>query len=636
MTARPAIAPDLAAALLAAVPARLLGKLDADPRLAERWQWSATGVTTDKGETVALAIEDGVVSAVTCSCLLQPRCLHIAAVVSLLPPAEPSESANADEGASAGDVASAGKGASAGGVASAGDGESAGEVASAADVASAGSAPSTGASSPTGEAMAPGAAASTGAPPPTRAASGATLAAQRSLRVLSSVLASGAEAAGAFLQAELLRAIHACRTAGLHRLAAAQTRVLRSIRELRADRPEVALSTLAADLRDALAVAQALATGESSPGLVGTARRDYEPIGQLRLRGVLTEAVVARSGYAGATTYLIDDAGALYTRADIAPGDAARARAAYEAPAGLGDAVLPHRELSRGGLFISDATASADGRLGAGQRVRAVRASEPSRWDRDPLAARFAQPLAEQLAAIAAREREPAELRPAGWDLAFVEGVLLGGPGGLALVTGEPAASVALALAMVLDLPALATRDNFVVLARASGLRVRAIGRVRLGAPRRLGLLAIGPAPGETRFALPEAWHGRANVHYDRFSPIQLGDAPSPAVALRPPLPDDDLLAPLRRRVERVVQGGAATLPIHAIDDLYREAAALDERALRHGAATLRDLAALAHDAARSATGVRRALDPDAFARAWLRAALYEDAARRRLSLASW
>jgi len=38
----------------------------------------------------------------------------------------------------------------------------------------------------------------------------------------------------------------------------------------------------------------------------------------------------------------------------------------------------------------------------------------------------------------------------------------------------------------------------------------------------------------------------------------------------------------------------------------------------------------------RTASGTRRPLDRPTFARAWLRAALYEDAARRRLSVASW
>ena len=283
--------------------------------------------------------------------------------------------------------------------------------------------------------------------------------------------------------------------------------------------------------------------------------------------------------------------------------------------------------------------------------MRAVRAAEPSRWDRPPIDARFRAPLADQLARIAARDGDPDELRPAGWDLVFVEGVLAGGPAGLAVPRGDGGGDVLLRLS-----PApprmLPGRDNLAVLARGAGLRVRAIGRVRLGAPRELDLLAIGPAPGEARLALPEAWHGRANVHYDRISPRSLtarsgaaagpaadsgADAPAPTPAAVPPAPPpDDLLAPLRRRVERVVLGGAGTLPMHALAELEREAAALEDRALSGAAGVLRDLAALAHAAGRDPTGARRSLDRAAFARAWLRAALYEAIARRRLGLASW
>jgi hypothetical protein len=399
---------------------------------------------------------------------------------------------------------------------------------------------------------------------------------------------------------------------------------------LRADRPEFALAVLTADLRDGLAVAHDLAAGVMSRALVGTARRDYESIGSLRLRGVFTEAVVARSGYAGAATYLIDEKGTLYTRSDIAPGDARRAAGAYDAPAGIGDAVLAHRELCRTGLFVSDATASADGRLGAGQKVRAVRASEPSRWNHESLNARFRVPLTDQLAQIAARDAIADELRPAGWDLVFVEGVIVGGGN----VVGIIANDVPFVVSTLLDHPALATRDNLIVLSRASGLRVRMIGRVRIGVPRELALLAIGPADNETRFTMPDAWHGRANIHFDRLSTISTGD--TTVIQVAPAPPNEDLLAPLRRRVERAVLGGIGTLPTHAIAELEREAAALAERALRGGADVLRDLAALAHDAGRTATGARRILDRTAFAHAWLRASLYDDAARRRLAVASW
>src|SRR5881392_3060548 len=85
---RPRIDPAIAAALTAAIPPRLIKKLDATPGLADAWAWTDTTVTTDKGETVTLSLSTGVVASVTCSCLLAPRCLHVAAVVSALEPAE--------------------------------------------------------------------------------------------------------------------------------------------------------------------------------------------------------------------------------------------------------------------------------------------------------------------------------------------------------------------------------------------------------------------------------------------------------------------------------------------------------------------------------------------------------------------
>lgn len=565
---RPRIRADIAAALTAAIPGRLIKKLDAEPTLAEKWTWTTATVVTDKGETVTFTVEDSVVIGVVCSCLLQPRCLHVAAVITLLEPSDAS----------------------------------------------------------------PGVAAAPAAPqtklPLEPVSADVPTAASHALRTISDVLAMGAESTGAFAQAELLRSIHACKSAGLHRLSQTLTRALRSIRELRADRPEFALAVLTSDLRDALAVSHLVASGEVTESLVGSARRDYESVGNLHVRGVFTEAVIARSGYAGAVTYLVDDRGRFYTRSDVAPGDAGRAAGAYDAAANIGDAVLPHRDLCRSGLFVSDATASADGRLGAGQKVRAVRASEPSRWDQ--IAARFATPLHDQLAQIAARDGEPEETRPAGWDLVFLEGMLVGGPSGVGVIVGD----TPIHLTTSLDHRMLPVRDNLVVLAKASGLNVRLIGRVSLGARRQLDLLAIGPAEGETRFTMPDAWHGRANVHYDRISTMVLGDPPD--VSVKPAPPTDDLLSPLRRRVERAVLGGAGTLPTHAIGELEREAAMLADRSLHAGAAMLRDLAAIAHDAGRTHAGTRRAMDRSAFARAWLRAALYEDAARRRLSVASW
>ena len=91
---RPKIAADVAAALTSAIPSRLVKKLDADPTLAEKWTWTATQITTDKGETVTFTLSGDVITAVTCTCLLAPKCLHLAAVVTLLEPADAADDAS--------------------------------------------------------------------------------------------------------------------------------------------------------------------------------------------------------------------------------------------------------------------------------------------------------------------------------------------------------------------------------------------------------------------------------------------------------------------------------------------------------------------------------------------------------------
>jgi hypothetical protein len=371
MIRRPAIAPDAAAALLAAAPARLARRLDAEPAMAEVWLWAADDdrwtVTTDKGEVVSLAAPAGLVvraDDVACSCLLGPRCLHVVAVIARLPVAD---------------------------------------------------APT----APRGETAAP-------AEPTAAAAPAVRAAAASAFRVGAALLAGGASGAGAVRIAELLRVIHGCRAAGAHRIAAAGARVARSIQDLHGDRAAFSLTTLTGDLAELLTSSHVVATSESvATAWLGTARRVYEPVGNLRLHGVFTEAVVARTGYAGAVTYLVDAGGHLYTRSDVAPGDIDRACAAYDAPAALGDAVLSHRELGRAGLFVSGATASRDGRLGAGASVKAARAQEPSRWTDPPVAALWARPLAEQVERLIERatgDDEPA----AGWDLVFATGTVRG------------------------------------------------------------------------------------------------------------------------------------------------------------------------------------------------------------------
>src|SRR5262245_54401727 len=84
-------APDLLAAVIAMVPARIVKRLDAKRDVARGWTWSVTPeggtVVTEGGETVTVRATSSHVaeaSHVTCSCLLSPRCFHVLAVVAAL------------------------------------------------------------------------------------------------------------------------------------------------------------------------------------------------------------------------------------------------------------------------------------------------------------------------------------------------------------------------------------------------------------------------------------------------------------------------------------------------------------------------------------------------------------------------
>ncbi|WP_344744500.1 hypothetical protein [Streptosporangium vulgare] len=343
--------------------------------------------------------------AARCSCLLAPRCLHRAAVLSACPVADPALSmppdlpadlpGNSDSGA--GTSTGAGPGPEMETETEPGSRTGSGTVADRA----AGLVPAPGGkASPL--AGAPPAADLPSVPAPVPAPvqvlasgpnAGQTAAASGLWAAAAGVLAGGVPGAGAVPQAELLRAAHTARVAGLHRAEAAALRVVRELRAARARHDGHRLADLVSALRELLLTAGRLAAADPDPALVGTARRAYRRGEGLRVYGVCREPVISATGYGGVVTHLVAEDGRWFSVADVRPGGSARARGAATATVALGAAALDHAQLARRGLLISGATISPDGRLGAGRGVRANPVAGLS-WSEGPLAALFARPLA--------------------------------------------------------------------------------------------------------------------------------------------------------------------------------------------------------------------------------------------------
>ncbi len=554
---RPSISPGLLAEITTAAPARLVKKLDATPTLAESWAWAGadanapTVVTTDSGERVTLTPAEGTLSQaaqLACSCLLSPRCLHLLAVATLLP------------------------------------------IANAAA-----------AQAPGGDAPEPEPEPETAAPAEDtlalttaqRAAVG--LARRAAVRLLS----DGAQGAGAVLRAEWLRAAHACKAESLPRLGQACQRVAQGLHGLQTSSAAFRLDDLLDDVGLALRLLYGLSGETAAASLLGSARRVYRNVGHLILTGLFTEPVSAETGARGVVTWLRDAQGRLYRHADIQPGDAQRARAAYDRGADIGDVSASHRVLARAGLLLQDATVSEDGRLGSGKKVRAVLA-QPQRWSLDAPDPLFQKPLAAQIAALT----KGAALSALSDDddgaaLVFFRAKILGAARDrLVLDAGltEPVRARA-----ALNAEALSHRDTLRVLAGAPGLELLCAARFVQRLVPEVELLAVGGTP-----HLPESWGGRCCIGLDRLQAHHLGlpqvdpNGQPGGVGTEPvgvgteiTLDDEgpeDPFDPLRRRLRRLLLGGRGVLTPASVDSALMEAARLDALLAPAAAARLRAL----------------------------------------------
>ncbi|MFE3760490.1 hypothetical protein ACFXPI_01805 [Streptomyces sp. NPDC059104] len=447
-------------------------------------------------------------------------------------------------------------------------------------------------------------------------------------------LAAGVTAAGAVAQAELLRAAHTARLAGLPQAEAAALRVVRGLRAARERHAAQRLGDLAAAFRELLVSAALLASGTGGPGLTDGGRRAYTAGGSLRVYGLCREPVLSATGYGGVVTHLLGADGCAYSLSDVRPGGLARARGAGAASVALGGGVLDHAGLARAGLRIVGATVSADGRLGAGRGVRAT-PMPVTPWTAEPLAALFARPVAEAVAGLLSREEaEPGLL---GCDVEVV------GAAGEHLLVREPRADAPLLrLRPAHPHPELAHTANLRRLAGYPGLAVRVLGRPDPDRAATLSPLAVGPVPGAAyTLRLPPEWHDRADLGYDRLQGSHFpGEAPVAVAEAVVPGPDPLADAPLWR-VGRLLETGVAG-GRRAVAETARGPQPLTAYGplRRAGFGAAADLAAaLVAEADRRPRDVfGRLTDPssDGYAWAWLAASTHLKAARRSLVTASW
>ncbi|RPF29556.1 hypothetical protein EDD96_6081 [Streptomyces sp. Ag109_G2-6] len=452
-------------------------------------------------------------------------------------------------------------------------------------------------------------------------------------------LAAGVAAGGAVVQAELLRAAHTARVAGLPGAEAAALRVVRGLRAARERRAGERLADLAAAFESLLRTAALLAAGTGGPGLTGSGRRAYASGGSLRVHGLCREPVLTATGYGGVVTHLLGADGVPYSLSDVRPGGLARARGAGAASVALGGGVLDHAGLARGGLRIAGATVSADGRLGAGRGVRATPVPGLS-WDREPVAALFARPAAEAVAGLLAQDAEPGLLGCA---------VRVEGAAGDHVLARElsPDGTVRADAPLLRLLPAhphpeLAHTANLRRLAGWPGLALRVLGRPDPDRAATLRPLAVGPVPGAGyTLRLPPEWRDRADLGYDRLQGGHVtGEAPAAAPGPVAPGPDplaDSPLWRVRRLLEAGVAGGRRAVAESARSPEPEAGYGPLRRAGFTAAAGLAAaLVAEADRRPRDAFG--RLTDPsaDGYAWAWLAASAHLTAARRSLVAASW
>lgn len=316
-TSLPAVAPDIAADLLSALPSRL--KRRAEALAAESSSWSVQDGVVAIGEHTVTVAED-----ITCSCLLSPKCAHVGAVVLAAPVGSAGAAVVSDETV----------GGAVGGAAESSVEKAVNES----------------------------------------ALNTRIQLASRCTDLVNACLKHGLGALSVQDYAGALALLQATRAAVLPRLERALTGVVGGLRSTRLGTPP-GRDDLGNRLSTLALAAFVLAKDPTSEEAIGQTRRSYSNLdgkGTGIFVPLMAEPVVAASGFAGVVVTFADTQGELFQLTHTPPGEAKDVASAWEGRAALGDLHCSYSQLARHKLLLSGGRTSADGRIGRGKGVRAA------------------------------------------------------------------------------------------------------------------------------------------------------------------------------------------------------------------------------------------------------------------------
>lgn len=196
---------------------------------------------------------------------------------------------------------------------------------------------------------------------------------------LAQILQLGSTHLGALHRSMLARDLHRLRSAGLVTADRALTAYYQSL----SAPPKLRASAFASALVN-LHLLSRLGPEEDASALLGQARGAYREVGGLSLVPLFAAPIITASGFAGVEATFTDASGRTWSVARMRPGDAANVESAYHVDPIWRELSAPIRLLSRHRLLVSGATARADGRLGAGSKVRASLGAESTGWESVP------------------------------------------------------------------------------------------------------------------------------------------------------------------------------------------------------------------------------------------------------------